>query len=161
MLEAAEAGGGEPGKPARHRCYLAAMSAVPSTEDSWMIALVLRDPDRVAAESTVLAQVDHRASQLRSAASFAAWTATISELLDPGSFIMRRIEEWQLFKRVVEGGDVDAAALADSSNWLQRKVVEETTSVPALTAIGQAGRTRRLRNLARTKAGRLRQRNAP
>jgi hypothetical protein len=129
-------------------------------DDRRMIAVVLRDPDRVMAESTVLAQVDHRASQLRSAESFAAWTAGISDLLSRDGFIVRRMREWQIFKRVVEGGDVDAAALAESSNWLQRKVVEEATSVTALTAMGEAGRTKRVRNLARTKAGRIRQRNA-
>jgi len=148
---------------ARHRGYLAALSVVADTRDGEIVALILRDPDRVMAESAVVAHIDHRASQLAAkdpatataADAFAAWAATLADVVDPSSFVARRIREWQLFIQVMNGETVDPVALANSSNWLQRKVVEEAGSVAALTVMGEAGRTKRVRNLAKTKAGRV------
>ena len=54
------------------------------------------------------------------------------------------------------GEAVHRAALAASSNWLQRKVVEEADSATVLAVLGETGRTKRIRNLAKTRAGRLR-----
>ena len=140
----------------RYRLYLDALAGAGPEREPDLVARVQRDPDRIMAESVLLTHVDSRAAQLREPAEFTAWaTATITGSVDEASFLARRVREWQLFQQVSGGGPVDPADLAAASNWLQRKVVEESDSVPALTAMGAAGRTKRVRNLARTRAGRL------
>lgn len=155
-LEALVADGHE-----RYRVYLEALAAVPTAEEGEIVMLVLRDPDRVMAESALISHVDRQASRLRSPGSFAAWAAGVAGAVGHQSFLARRIREWQLFKTVMEGGDVDAETLADSSNWLQRKIVDEAMSPTVLATMGEVGRTKRVRNLAKTRAGRLRRESTP
>jgi len=87
---------------------------------------------------------------------FAAWAALVVDGAGAGGFIARRVQEWGLFKALQSGEPVDREALAAASNWLQRKVVEEADSSAVLAALGDVGRTKRVRNLAKTHAGRLR-----
>ena len=138
----------------RSRAYLAALAAAPAAREGELVTIIQRDPDRVMAEATLVRHVDNQAAA-RSADSFAAWAATFADLVGQQGFLGRRVGEWRLFKRVMDGDEVDPAALGSASNWLQRKIVEEATSGPALTAMGEVGRTKRLRNLARTRAGRV------
>ncbi|HEV7899172.1 MAG TPA: hypothetical protein VGP31_15160 [Planosporangium sp.] len=145
----------------RQRVYLAALAAVPAAGEAETIALVLRDPDRVMAESVLMSHIDRQASRLASSGSFAAWAAGLAGLVGQESFPARRIREWRLFKTVMDGGNADAATLADSSNWLQRKIVDEAVSPTVLDTMGEVGRTKRVRNLAKTRAGRLRRESAP
>jgi hypothetical protein len=145
----------------RHRVYLEALAAVPAAGESEIVALVLRDPDRVMAESVLIGHVDRQASRLESSGSFAAWAAGIAGLVGQQSFVARRIGEWQIFKTVTEGGQVAPATLADSSNWLQRKIVDEAASPGVLATMGEVGRTKRVRNLAKTRAGRVRREGTP
>jgi hypothetical protein len=145
----------------RGQAYLAALSVVPAAGEGEIVEIVLRDPDRVMAESVMISHVDRQASRLGSAGSFAAWAVGIADLLERQSFVARRLQEWRLFKTVMDGGDVDPTALAASSNWLQRKVVEDAVSPTALAIMSEVGRTKRLRNLAKTRAGRVRRESAP
>lgn len=146
---------------ARHQVYLTALAVAPETRESALVALVLGDPDRVMAESVMVSYVDSQASRLRSAGSFEAWAAGIARLVDEQSFLARRIREWQLFKHLMDGGNADPETLAASSNWLQHKVVDEASSAAILTVLGEVGRTKRVRNLAKTRAGRIRRESAP
>ncbi|MCW2638361.1 MAG: hypothetical protein JWP76_667 [Dactylosporangium sp.] len=147
--------------PARRRLYLAALAVAPDAEESALIALVLRDPDRVMAESAMVSYMDSQASRLPSADVFAAWAAGISDMVEKQSFLARRIRDWQLFKALMDGGNPDPVTLAAASNWLQHKVVDEALSAAVLTVMGKVGRTKRVRNLAKTRAGRIRQGSAP
>lgn len=125
-------------------------------DDPALLAALLADPDRLMAESVLMSLVDARAEGLASAASFAAWAEPVVDAVGADGFIARRVQEWALFKALQSGEPVDREALAAASNWLQRKVVEEADSAAVLAVLGEAGRTKRVRNLAKTRAGRLR-----
>lgn len=124
-------------------------------DDPALLAELAAEPDRIMAESVLTLLVDRRAEGLEPAA-FAAWAAPVLDAVGRDGFVARRVQEWALFKALQSGGPVDRAALAAASNWLQRKVVEEADSAAVLTVLGETGRTKRVRNLAKTRAGRLR-----
>ena len=124
-------------------------------DDPALLAELLAEPDRLMAESVLTSLVDTRAGRLDSA-SFAAWAEPVLDAVGADGFVARRVQEWTLFKTIRSGAPVDRDALAAASNWLQRKVVEESGSAAAVTAMGEVGRTKRVRNEAKTRAGRLR-----
>jgi hypothetical protein len=125
-------------------------------DDPALLAALLAEPDRLMAESVLMSLVDIRAEGLSPAASYVAWAEPVVDAVGADGFIARRVQEWALFKALQSGEPVDREALAAASNWLQRKVVEEADSAAVLAALGEAGRTKRVRNLAKTRAGRLR-----
>jgi hypothetical protein len=127
-------------------------------DDAALLATLLAEPDRLMAEAVLLSLVDTRAEGSDSAASFAAWAAPVLDAVGADGFIARRVQEWKLFKALQSGAPVDREALAAATNWLQRKVVEEADSAGVLTVLGEIGRTKRVRNLAKSRAGRLRSR---
>jgi len=126
-----------------------------SDDDAALLDELLTGPDRMSAEAALTSLVDSRAETLGSAAAFADWAAAVVDRIGADTFVARRVREWTLFKTLAEGGPVDILALTAASNWLQRKVVDESGSAAALTVLGQAGRTKKLRNEAKTRAGRL------
>jgi hypothetical protein len=125
-------------------------------DDAALLATLLAEPDRLMAESVLASLVDTRAEVRGSAASFAAWVERVLDAVGGDGFIARRVQEWTLFKALQSGAPVDREALAAATNWLQRKVIEEADSAAVLTVLGEVGRTKRVRNLAKTRAGRLR-----
>jgi hypothetical protein len=125
-------------------------------DDPALLAALLAEPDRPMAESVLISLIDTRAEGLGSATSFAAWAEPVVDAVGVDGFIARRVQEWALFKALQSGEPVNREALAVASNWLQRKVVEEADSAAVLAVLGEAGRTKRVRNLAKTRAGRLR-----
>ncbi|WP_344617102.1 hypothetical protein [Dactylosporangium salmoneum] len=141
---------------ARFRQLSAAVRESGPGDDSALLAALLTEPDRLMAESVLMSLVDTRAEGLSSAASFAAWAEPVVDAVGADGFIARRVQEWALFKALQSGEPVDREALAAASNWLQRKLVEEADSAAVLAVLGEAGRTKRVRNLAKTRAGRLR-----
>ena len=126
------------------------------SDDPALIASLLAEPDRLMAESVLMSFVDSRAERLDSAASLARWAEPLLDAVGDDGFIARRVREWSVFKALQSGESVDREALAAASNWLQRKVVEEANSAVVLTVLGEVARTKRVRNLAKTRAGRLR-----
>jgi hypothetical protein len=124
--------------------------------DPALIVALLAEPDRIMAESVLMGLVDSRAEGLGSAASLAVWAQPVVGMVGADGFVARRVQEWLLFKALQSGEPVDREALGAASNWLQRKVVEEADSAAVLAVLGETGRTKRVRNLARTRAGRLR-----
>ncbi|MFD0579675.1 hypothetical protein [Dactylosporangium darangshiense] len=144
------------GGNARFQQLSAAVQESGHGDDAALLAELLAEPDRLMAESVLASLVDSRAELLGSAASFAAWAEPVLDAVGADGFIARRVREWGLFKALQSGAPVDRAALAAASNWLQRKVTEEADSAVVLTALGEVGRTKRVRNLAKTRAGRLR-----
>ncbi|WP_426502433.1 hypothetical protein ACPPVO_32885 [Dactylosporangium sp. McL0621] len=125
-------------------------------DDPALLAALLAEPDRLMAESVLTSLVDTRAEGLASPASFAEWAKPVLDAVGTDGFIARRVQEWSLFKALQSGEPIDREALAAASNWLQRKVVEEVDSATVLGVLGETGRTKRVRNLAKTRAGRLR-----
>jgi hypothetical protein len=133
----------------------AAVAASRPGADADLLAEIQAEPDRLLAESVLTSLVDSRATQLEPAA-FAAWAEPVVTAVGTDGFVARRVREWGLFQALQSGAPVDREALAASSNWLQHKLTEEGESAAALTALGEVGRTKKVRNLAKTRAGRLR-----
>ncbi|MEK8169470.1 hypothetical protein NKH77_05650 [Streptomyces sp. M19] len=46
-----------------------------------------------------------------------------------------------------------AAELAEVTDWMQRRLAEESVSPPLLALLAESGRTRKTRNIARNRAG--------
>jgi hypothetical protein len=141
---------------ARFRELTAAVREGRPEDDAALLATLLAEPDRVMAESVLALLVDCRAEGLGSAAAFATWAEQVLDRVGHDGFIARRVQEWGLFKALQSGAPVDQEALAAATNWLQRKVVEEADSAAVLAVLGKVGRTKRVRNMAKTRAGRLR-----
>ncbi|UAB93193.1 hypothetical protein Dvina_33555 [Dactylosporangium vinaceum] len=125
-------------------------------DDPALVAALLAEPERLMAESVLVELVDRRGETLDSAAAFGAWAQPVLDMVGADGFVGRRVHEWSLFKALQSGGPVDRGQLAAASNWLQRKVAEEAGSAAVLAVLGEVGRTKRLRNVAKTRAGRLR-----
>lgn len=141
---------------ARFHQLSAAVREGRADDDAVLLATLLAEPDRLMAESVLASVVDIRAEEAGSAASFAAWAEPVLDAVGADGFIARRVQEWGLFKALQSGAPVDREALAAATNWLQRKVVEAADSAAVLAVLGEVGRTKRIRNLAKTRAGRLR-----
>lgn len=137
---------------ARYQLYLEALALSSPMEERELIATILRDPDSVMAQAAIVAHVDRRASFPSSRQSFSAWAEQIADLVCQHSFLLRRIKEWVLFKAIQAGETDGIESLGDASDWLQRKLSEEATSRAVLEKLAKVGRTKRVRNVARSKA---------
>jgi hypothetical protein len=136
---------------ARYHWYIEALSQASGSGERDVIARVLRDPDRTIAEAAIVQYIDRTASRFLSPQSFAEWAEKIADLLDGHDFARRRVAEWLLFKRIMSRGE-DHNGLREASDWLQRKVSQEATSPTVLAELAQYGRTKRVRNTARSRA---------
>jgi hypothetical protein len=64
-------------------------------------------------------------------------------------FLTQRLREWSIFRAVMLGQSWHRDALLESSNWLQLKTAEASAGA-ALEILADSGRTKRIRNTART-----------
>ncbi|MFD9104155.1 hypothetical protein ACFVZN_24095 [Streptomyces virginiae] len=140
----------------RYARHLEALAATPGeTVEAEVVATVLRDPDRVMAESAVVTHLDRRAAGLLADDGFTAWARAMSGVLAGRAFPERRLREWSLLKAVTRGEPWSAAELTGASDWCQRTAVRLLGSYEALELLAADARTRRVRNAA---AERLRRR---
>lgn len=135
----------------RYRFYLDALAQADSVAEAEFISLVLADPDKVMAEAAVVNQVDRRAAEFDSAASFTAWVTQILDRAAGFPFLERRVREWEIYRRLSDGDTVGVDVLRDSSDWLQRKLAVDATSNAVLRSLAEFGRTKRVRNVARSR----------
>lgn len=135
----------------RYQLYVEALSVVSPADERRLIETVLKDPDRAMKTAAVVNHIDRKASSLPTAAGLAEWASAILEPVAGYDFVVRRIEEWILFKRISENNVEELPALREATDWLQRKVADESTSQPALELLADAGRTKRVRNAAKQK----------
>ncbi|MFF4444047.1 hypothetical protein [Streptomyces sp. NPDC001502] len=142
---------------ARHLESLAAAPGPGAQSEAEVVAEVLRDPDRVMAESAVVTHLDRRAVQLLADEEFPAWARAMSAALAGRAFPERRLREWILLKAVTRGEPWSAEELTAASDWCQRTAARLLTSYEALTLLATDARTRRVRNAA---ADRLRRSTA-
>ncbi|WP_327733850.1 hypothetical protein OG749_08190 [Streptomyces nojiriensis] len=133
---------------ARHLESLAAAPGPDAETEAAVVTEVLRDPDRVLAESAVVTHLDRRAVQLLTAEEFPAWSRAIAAALAGRAFPERRLREWNLLKAATRGEPWSAEELAAASDWCQRTAVRLLSSYEALTLLATEARTRRVRNAA-------------
>jgi hypothetical protein len=144
----------EPAEHVRFRNYVDTLAHVSDADECEVLAHVLSDPDRVMADSAVIGHLDRRAATLEGGASFSAWSQQIARVLRGRELPERRLREWSLLKEIDSGRPWSIADLIAASDWLQRRLAEHTGSERALTALAEQGRTRRIKNTARSRLGR-------
>ncbi|MFI5827955.1 hypothetical protein ACIA6C_11890 [Streptomyces sp. NPDC051578] len=119
------------------------------------VAVVLRDPDPVMAESAVVTHLDRRAVRLLADGRFPGWARAMETALHGRLFPSGRLREWTLLKAIAAGEPWSAAELTAASDWCQRTAAQTVTSYEALGVLAAAARSHRVRDAA---ARRLRKR---
>ncbi|MFE1825951.1 hypothetical protein [Streptomyces yangpuensis] len=132
----------------RHLDSLAAVPGEDAEAEAEAVTAVLRDPDRVMAESAVVTHLDRRAAGLLADDAFTAWARAMAGVLAGRAFPERRLREWCLLTAVTRGKPWSPAELTGSSDWCQRTAVRLLTSYEALELLAADARTRRVRNAA-------------
>ncbi|MET8406319.1 hypothetical protein [Streptomyces sp900116325] len=138
----------EPAEHVRFAAYLSELAQVTNAEETSLITKGLGDPDRTMAQSAVLRHLDRRATDLHLDPAFEPWTRAMAQVTADYPLLVRRLQEWAP-SAISLGRPWNPAALLESSDWLQRKTAA-TASTEALRLLAQGGRTKRIRNTART-----------
>jgi hypothetical protein len=127
--------------------------------DRATVAAILRDPIEMVSKTAVVDLVDKIALKAADRAEFERWSAEIlpetDRLTTEGNreFIRRRVHDWLFYLSIKDGQVPSADALADVTDWMQRLLAEESTSLPVLTLLAESGSTRKIRNVAKNRAG--------
>ncbi|WP_221635410.1 hypothetical protein [Actinomadura hallensis] len=104
--------------------------------------------------------IDKVAMKTTDAAKFRRWAAELrpetERLKTEGhrEFIRRRVHDWVLYLSIKSVHVPTATELADTTDWMQRLLAEESTSLPVLTLLAESARTRKTRNLATSRRDR-------
>ncbi|MGW1819219.1 hypothetical protein ACWCQM_37400 [Streptomyces sp. NPDC002125] len=130
-------------------------------QDRAIVATILRDPVELVSKTAVVALVDSIAMKMTDPADFLQWSAQLLPEIDRLSaeghrdFIRRRIHDWLFCLSVREGHVPAPTDWAKVTDWMQRLLAEEATSPAALALLAESGSTRKIRNIARNRAGSL------
>lgn len=135
-------------------------AASPSRDrDRAIVATILRDPHELGSRTAVVALVDRIARKVTGPAEFRKWSAELlpetDRLKTEGhrEFIRRRVHDW-LFHLSVEDGHLPTPVeLAQVTDWMQRLLAEVSTSPAILALLAESGSTRKIRNIAKDRAG--------
>ena len=127
--------------------------------DPALVATLLRDPQELIAKTAVVALVDALAAKAEGPDEFRGWADRLRPELDAfeaegnREFVRRRVQDWLLHLSVRDGHVPTPDELAEATNWMQRLLAEESTSRAVLTLIAGSGATRKIRNIAKNRAG--------
>jgi hypothetical protein len=139
----------EPAEHLRFRAYLSALEQVTDADEADVVRAVLTDPDHTMAQSAVLRHLDRRAAELHRGPAYGPWAEMMTRATTHHPFLTQRLREWSLFRAVTLGQPWHPDVLLESSNWLQLKTAESSDAT-ALEVLADGGRTKRIRNTART-----------
>ena len=143
---------------AYQRVVSVAAAAQSRDGDRGIVATILRDPHEMAARTAVVALVDKIAMNATDAAEFRRWAEEILAETDRfetegnREFVRRRVRDWLFYLSIKDGRVPDPAELADVTDWMQRLLAEESTSLPVLDLLAGSGSTRKIRNIAKNRA---------
>ncbi|MFD5574785.1 hypothetical protein [Streptomyces cadmiisoli] len=140
---------GVPEDVLRFTAYLQALRRIPDDEELSLITTILEDSDATA-QSAVLRHLDQRADTLLRGEGYVPWAQAMTQVVAPRPFLIQRLHEWSLFRAVILSQPWSLDALTRASNWLQLKIAESQSAIEAVEILAQAGRTKRIRNTART-----------
>lgn len=140
----------EPAEHGRFHGHLEALSQVRDADESDLVTRVLADPDQAMAQSAVVRHLDRRAADLCPGPAYEPWAQSMARTTSGYPFLERRLREWTLFRAITLGLPWQQDALVESSDWLQRKVAV-ALNADALALLAEHGRTRRIRNAARSR----------
>ncbi|HEY9373524.1 hypothetical protein [Streptomyces sp.] len=140
--------------PAEHRRFarhLAALGAVAEADEAELVTTVLGDEDTTMAVSAVIRHLDRRAAQLMSDPRFSAWAHAMAAATGEHDFLVRRLHEWTLLRRIAQAEPWTAEEVTGASDWLQRTAATNTrlaADPEVLGLLAVRGRTRRVRTAA-------------
>lgn len=143
----------EPAEHARFAAYLDELEQVADADESSLVGAVLADPDPVMARAAVVRHLDRRAAEHFPALLWEEWAGAMARVVTGHPFLVRRLQEWSLFRAVALGLPWHRDDLLAGSDWLQLKAADGTNP-EALQVLAESGRTKRIRNAARTGLGR-------
>ncbi|ANH94335.1 hypothetical protein ACIGZH_24865 [Streptomyces sp. NPDC058319] len=138
-----------PDEHVRFAAYLDKLQQVAEVDEVDLVRRVLTDPDRTMAKSAVLRHLDRRAAGLYACPAYEEWAQAMTQATIDHSFLAQRLREWSLFRAVTLKLPWQPDDLLASSNWLQLKTAAGTNT-EAIEILAEAGRTKRIRNTART-----------
>jgi len=127
--------------------------------DRAMVATILRDPMEMVSKTAVVALVDRIAMKVTGPAEFRQWSAELLPEIDQltteahREFIRRRIHDWLFYLSIEDGHVPTPAELAKATDWMQRVLAEESTSLAVLALLTESGSTKKTRNIAKDRAG--------
>lgn len=126
--------------------------------DRAVVARILRDPEEIKSKTAVVALVDKIAMKSTDPDAFRQWsTGLMPEMgrLTEGNraFIRQRIHDWLFYLSIEDGQVPEPAQLAEVTDWMQRKLAEGSTSLPVLALLAESGSTKKIRNVAKNRAG--------
>ncbi|MGW6543914.1 hypothetical protein ACWGBH_13830 [Streptomyces massasporeus] len=143
----------EPAEHARFAAHLVELERVTDADEGALVGGVLADPDPVMARAAVVRHLDRRAAELLPAPLWEEWAEAMARVVTGHPFLVRRLQEWSLFRAVAIGLPWHRDDLIAASDWLQLKAAAGTNP-EALQVLAESGRTKRIRNAARTGLGR-------
>jgi hypothetical protein len=138
-----------PDEHVRFAAYLDKLGHVGDPDEVDLVSRVLTDPDQTMAQSAVLRHLDCRAASLYPDPAYDEWAQTMTPATIDHPFLAQRLREWSLFRTITLKLPWQPDDLLASSNWLQLKMADGTNT-EAVEILAEAGRTKRIRNAART-----------
>lgn len=141
-----------PDEPAEHLRFAARwreLEQVAGADEAAPVGAVLRGPDRVMAESAVVRPLDRRAGDLHLGPAWEAWAESMARATAGRPFPARRLREWTLLRAIARSRPWHPDALLTASDWL-RRTAAASSNAAALEILAEHGRTRRIRDAART-----------
>ncbi|MBP8536001.1 hypothetical protein [Streptomyces sp. MK37H] len=132
--------------------------------DRAIVATILRDPIEMVSKTAVVDLLDRIARKVTGPAEFRQWSAEllpeIDQLKTEGNreFIRRRIHDWLFYLSIEDGHMPTSAELAKVTDWMQRFLAEHSTSLAVLALVAESGSTKKIRNIAKNRAGSRKQR---
>jgi hypothetical protein len=138
-----------PDEHGRFAAYLEQLQHVAETDEVDLVSGVLSDPDQTMAQSAVLRHLDRRAADLHPGPAYEKWAQAMTGATTDHPFLAQRLREWSLFRAVALKLPWQPDDLLASSNWLQLKTAAGTNT-EAIEVLAESGRTKRIRNIART-----------
>ncbi|MEU1180836.1 hypothetical protein ABZ464_24920 [Streptomyces sp. NPDC005820] len=138
-----------PDEHVRFAAYLDKLGHVADANELDLVSRVLTDPDQTMARSAVLRHLDRRAAGLYPGPAYEGWAQAMTRATIDRPFLAQRLREWSLFRAITLKLRRQPEDLLASSNWLQLKTAAGANT-GAIEILAEAGRTKRIRNTART-----------
>ncbi|GGX64025.1 hypothetical protein [Streptomyces fructofermentans] len=139
----------EPAEHVRFRNHLSRLEQATEADEFEVVEAVLADQDRTVAQSAVLRHLDRRARGLHSEPAYPSWAESMTRATTRHPFLTRRLDEWSLFRAIALAERWSPDALLGASDWLQLRTAEAPNAA-ALEVLAARGRTKRIRNTARS-----------
>ncbi|MGW2542120.1 hypothetical protein ACWC5I_14935 [Kitasatospora sp. NPDC001574] len=141
----------DPDEHVRLARYRRAFDEVTMDDAAALVTRVLTDPDRGMANSAVREYLDRRAAALLTDPGYPSWCLEMTGPVAVDDFSARHLREWTLLRAMTMDGPWDPETLLAASNWLQLRTAEKSVAEMALATLAEGGRTRRIRNIAKSR----------